>query len=157
MSKDKFDVICDVDGTLVDISARVDLAVAGAKKGKKMNWNIFLDPEVILENDVEQEDVTGVIKSLIESGHKVIITSARNERHREITEKQLAKFGIKHEAMFLRADDDFRGDELVKEDLLGKIREAGYDPKVAFDDRQKVVNKWRELGIPCHQVRFTDV
>jgi hypothetical protein len=59
--------------------------------------------------------------------------------------------------MFLRADDDFRGDELVKEDLLVDIRKAGYDPKVAFDDRQKVVNKWRELGIPCHQVRFTDV
>ena len=157
MSKDKFDVICDVDGTIVDISARVDLAVAGAKKGKKMNWNIFLDPKVILENDVEQEDVTGVIKSLIESGHRVVITSARNEKHREVTEKQLAKFGIKHEAMFLRADDDFRGDELVKEDLLVDIRKAGYDPKVAFDDRQKVVDRWRKIGIQCHQVRFTDV
>ena len=157
MKDKKFDVICDVDGTLVDISARVDLAVAGAKKGKKMNWNIFLDPEVILENDVEQEDVTGVIKSLIESGHKVIITSARNERHREVTEKQLANFGIKHSALFLRADGDFRGDDDVKEELLGKIREAGFDPKVAFDDRQKVVDRWRKIGIPCHQVRFTDV
>ena len=153
----KFDIICDVDGTLVDISARVSLAVAGAKKGKKMNWGIFLDPKVILENDVEQEDVTGVIKSLIESGHKVIITSARNEKHRDVTEQQLANFGIKHEAMFLRADDDMRGDELVKEDLLREIRKAGYDPKVAFDDRQKVVDMWRKLGIPCHQVRFTNV
>ena len=154
MSRNKFDVICDVDGTIVDISTRVDLAKAGAKK---MNWKIFLDPKVILENDVEQEDVTGVIKSLIESGHRVIVTSARNERHREVTEKQLAKFGINHSALFLRADDDFRSDDDVKEELLGKIRKAGFDPKVAFDDRQKVVVRWRMIGIPCHQVRFTDV
>ena len=157
MSKDKFDVICDVDGTLVDITKRLAIAEAGARKGKKLNWDILLDPKVILENDVEQEDVTGVIKSLIESGHRVIITSARNERHREVTEKQLARFGIKHSAMFLRADGDFRGDADVKEELLGKIREAGYDPKVAFDDRQKVVDRWRKIGIQCHQVRFTDV
>ena len=157
MQDKKFDVICDVDGTLVDITKRLAIAEAGAKKGKKLNWDILLDPKVILENDVEQEDVTGVIKSLIESGHRVIITSARNERHREVTEKQLANFGINHSALFLRADDDFRGDDDVKEELLGKIREAGFDPKVAFDDRQKVVDRWRKIGIQCHQVRFTDV
>lgn len=155
--EDKFDVICDVDGTIVNVKKRHALAKAGAKKGKKLNWEIFLDDEVILENDVEQEDVTGVIKSLIESGHRVIITSARNERHRKVTEQQLANFGIKHSALFLRADGDFRGDDDVKEELLGKIREAGFDPKVAFDDRQKVVDRWRKIGIQCHQVRFTDV
>ena len=157
MSKNKFDVICDVDGTIVNVEKRHALAKAGAKKGKKLNWKIFLDDEVILENDVEQEDVTGVIKSLIESGHRVIITSARNERHRAVTEQQLANFGIKHSALFLRADGDFRGDDDVKEELLGKIREAGFDPKVAFDDRQKVVDRWRKIGIQCHQVRFTNV
>ena len=68
-----------------------------------------------------------------------------------------ANFGIKHSALFLRADGDFRGDDDVKEELLGKIREAGFDPKVAFDDRQKVVDRWRKIGIQCHQVRFTNV
>jgi len=38
MSKNKFDVICDVDGTIVNVKKRHALAKAGAKKGKKLNW-----------------------------------------------------------------------------------------------------------------------
>ena len=59
--------------------------------------------------------------------------------------------------MYLRADDDFRNDADVKEEILGEIREDGFDPQVAIDDRQRVVDRWRELGINCYQVRVTSV
>jgi hypothetical protein len=39
---------------------------------------------------------------------------------------------------------------------LGKIKADGYNPTIAFDDRNQVVKKWRELGIKCYQVREGD-
>jgi len=162
------DYICDVDGTLMNVEKRVSFA----KKHKKdtdrvMDWDIFLDPMVMLEFDTPNRDVIGVVKALYKSDYEedvsnnnyfnqIIITSARNERHRDVTIKQLEFAGIKYSAMYLRDDGDMRPDDIVKEELLGKIRADGYNPTVAFDDRNQVVNKWRELGINCYQVRSGD-
>ena len=154
------DYICDVDGTLMNVEKRVEYA----KKHKKdtdrvMDWDIFLNPMVMLEFDTPNKDVVGVIKSLYHSdweNYNLIITSARNERHRDVTMKQLELAGLEYDAMYLRDDGDMRPDDIVKEELLGKIRTDGYNPTIAFDDRNQVVNKWRELGINCYQVRSGD-
>lgn len=154
------DIICDVDGTLMNVEKRVEYA----KKHKKdtdrvMDWDIFLNPMVMLEFDTHNKDVVNVMKSLYHSDYEdnnIIITSARNERHRDVTMKQLELAGVKYDAMYLRDDGDMRPDDIVKEELLGKIRTDGYNPTIAFDDRNQVVNKWRELGINCYQVRTGD-
>ena len=166
------DIIFDVDGTLMNVEKRVSFA----KKHKKdtdrvMDWDIFLDPLVMLEFDRPNIDVCNTAKSLestrvweINSNdisndsfiNNIIITSARNERHRDITVKQLKLAGVKYDSMYLRDDGDMRPDDIVKEELLGKIRADGYNPTIAFDDRNQVVNKWRELGINCYQVRAGD-
>ena len=154
------DVICDIDGTLMNVEKRVEYA----KKHKKdtdrvMDWDIFLNPMVMLEFDTPNKDVVGVIKSLYHSdweNYNLIITSARNERHRDVTMKQLELARVDYDAMYLRDDGDMRPDDIVKEELLGKIRADGYKPTIAFDDRNQVVNKWRELGINCYQVRSGD-
>ena len=154
------DVICDIDGTLMNVEKRVEYA----KKHKKdtdrvMDWDIFLNPMVMLEFDTPNKDVVGVIKSLYHSdweNYNLIITSARNERHRDVTMKQLELARVDYDAMYLRDDGDMRPDDIVKEELLGKIRTDGYNPTIAFDDRNQVVNKWRELGINCYQVRSGD-
>jgi phosphoglycolate phosphatase-like HAD superfamily hydrolase len=166
------DIIFDVDGTLMNVEKRVSYA----KKHKKdtdrvMDWDIFLDPMVMLGFDRPNIDVCNTAKSLestrvweINSNdisndsfiNNIIITSARNERHRDVTVKQLKLAGVKYDSMYLRDDGDMRPDDIVKEELLGKIRADGYNPTIAFDDRNQVVNKWRELGINCYQVRSGD-
>ena len=130
---------------------------------KRMNWDNFLDPKIMLEYDTPNIDVCNTIISLrlvySEEGgneNRIIITSARNERHRDVTKLQLKNAGIQYDAMYLRDDGDFRPDDIVKAELLGKIITDGYDPTVAFDDRNQVVKKWRELGIKCYQVREGD-
>ena len=163
------DIIFDIDGTLMNVEKRVQWA----KKHKKdtdrvMNWDMFLDPLVMLEFDRPNIDVCSIAKSLnilerfeidlpvAMSNNRIIITSARNERHRDVTMKQLAFAGVRYDSMYLRKDNDFRPDDVVKAELLGKIITDGFDPTVAFDDRNQVVNKWRELGIHCYQVRTGD-
>ena len=150
------DIIFDIDGTLMNVERRV----RHAKKHKKdtdrvMNWDIFLDPMAMLEFDTPNKDVCDMAIQLGYNSN-IIITSARNERHREVTMKQLEYAGITYHAMYLRDDDDFRPDDVVKAELLGKIITDGFDPTIAFDDRNQVVNKWRELGLHCYQVRTGD-
>ena len=155
------DYICDVDGTLMNVEKRAIHAQRTKRyTDKRMNWDNFLDPKIMLEYDTPNVDVCDTIKSLrlvySEEGgneNRIIITSARNERHRRVTEIQLGNAGIKYDAMYLRDDGDMRPDDIVKAELLGKIITDGYNPTVAFDDRNQVVKKWRELGIKCYQVR----
>ena len=37
--------------------------------------------------------------------------------------------------------------------MLKTIRSQGFNPAIAFDDRNSVVNTWRSLGVQCYQVR----
>ena len=151
------DIIVDMDGTLANITARVAKAEENPPTGKRMDWDIFLDPQVMLELDQPNYHVVHLVKALINTGHKIIITSARNERHRKITERQLYDWEIFYDKMYLRKDGDFRQDGIVKAELLAQILEDGYMPRIAIDDRQQVVDKWRELGLHCWQVERTDV
>ncbi len=149
------DIIVDMDGTLADISQRLRRAESNPPPGKRMDWDIFLDPVVMAHTDKPNQHVIHLVRVLSDSGHNILVTSARNERHRDVTALQLDEWGIKYEKLYLRKDDDFRQDGIVKAELLAQILEDGYVPRIAIDDRQQVVDKWRELGLHCWQVEKT--
>ncbi len=150
------DIIVDMDGTLADISQRLRRAESNPPPGKRMDWDIFLDPMVMAHTDKPNPHVIHLVRVLSDSGHNILVTSARNERHRDVTALQLDEWGIKYEKLYLRKDDDFRQDGIVKAELLAQILEDGYVPRIAIDDRQQVVDKWRELGLHCWQVEKTE-
>ena len=150
------DIIVDMDGTLANIDRRLKEAEANPPPGKRMDWDIFLDPVVMAHADQPNWHVIHLVKTLQETDHTIIITSARNERHRAVTSQQLDAWGIKYEKLYLRKNDDFRQDGIVKAELLAQILEDGYVPRIAIDDRQQVVDKWRELGLHCWQVEKTE-
>ena len=88
--------------------------------------------------------------------NRVVVVSARNERHREVTERQLEACGLGNCFLFLREDDDFRPDTVFKKDVLDELIVQGWTPDLVFDDRSAVVDMWRENGIPCFQVAEGD-
>ena len=151
------DIIVDMDGTIADIDTRVIKAKATPPHGKRMDWEIFLDPIEMAHSDKPNEHVVHLVKMLQETGHRIIVTSARNERHRAVTTQQLDEWGIKYERLYLRKDGDFRQDGIVKAELYEQILSDGYMPRIAIDDRNQVVEVWRKLGIHCWQVEETKV
>jgi len=159
------DIIVDMDGTLAIISKRLAMAKKNPPPGKAMDWDIFLDKKIMELYDTPNEHVVHLVKTLHEGGYyipgrtnvRIIITSARNERHREVTEHQLHKWGVSFHKLYLRADDDFRPDEITKAEIFNQILADGYMPRIAIDDRNKVVKMWRGLGLHCWQVEETDV
>ena len=161
---DKTDVICDIDGTLMNVEDRLALAIKNKRpEDRKMNWDIFLDPKVMEAEDRPNWDVVFLIKKLISTGSTIIFTSARNERHRDVTMRQLAMgcninmrispYSNKGNRLYLRDDDDFRPDDITKKEIFEKILTDGFRPQLAFDDRDQVVSMWRDMGLPCFQVR----
>ena len=139
------DIIFDIDGTLANIQHRIHFL-----KTKPKNWNKFNRG---LAEDSPYEDIIWLLKLMQSAGKRIVICSGRSEYQRAATEKWLAEVAnVTYEKLYMRASDDYRDDSIVKKELLDQMRSEGYDPVMAIDDRDRVVNMWREQGIRCLQV-----
>jgi FMN phosphatase YigB (HAD superfamily) len=136
--------IFDVDGTLMNIEHRRKYVT-----GEKKDWKSFFD---YMEFDTINDNVFHLAHALHRDGYIIMVCSGRNEKHREITEKQLAFGKLKPQVLLMRADDDYRPDYEVKAEMLAKIKDSGFNPKIAVDDRPSVVKMWRDEGLTCFDV-----
>ena len=58
--------------------------------------------------------------------------------------------------LYMRKEKDYRPDEVIKEELYNEIIKDNYYCVAVLDDRQKVVDRWRSLGLLCCQVYYGD-
>lgn len=103
--------------------------------------------------------VVNAVEALVKAfGWKVILVSARKEKFREITEYWLWTHDLFNDrvALYMRANDDQRGDPQVKRDIFERRIAGQYDVQMVFDDRTRVVRMWREIGLTCFQVAEGD-
>jgi len=145
-------VLFDLDGTLAIAPAKSRVIKANGK----LDMKIFLGRDCLL--DEPNENVVMLCQTMLVSKRwpAVVFVSARHERKREATEQWLIKYvmGIHrfHPTLYLRANDDYRSDEIVKKEILDKLRGLGYDPVLVIDDRDRVCKMWRENGVECWQI-----
>ena len=138
------DVIFDVDGTLMNIEHRKKFV-----ESKPKDWDAFRDET---PNDTPFTEIFDVAIALQKAGHRIIIASGRNRSQRGITLKQMMGNGLVFEQIYMRSDTDYRSDVIVKREMLDRMRANGYDPKMVFDDRDAVVQMWRDAGLKAVQV-----
>ena len=101
--------------------------------------------------------VCDIAKRYIAQGDDVAFFSARNESEREITEKQISQWiGDGHKGVFLRPNGDYTPDDEFKSALADKFIDMGGKIDLIFDDRQKVVDMWRDKGFTVVQVADGD-
>jgi hypothetical protein len=136
-----------LDGTLANIEHRLDYV-----RSKPKNWAAF---DAGIPNDKVNEPVAEAFRSL-SAFNTIILASGRNERSRSATEKWLQSNGFyEYEKLYMRKADDFRGDDIVKREILDDIiADYGKKPDMVFDDRKRVVDMWRRNGIwvfDCNQ------
>lgn len=129
-----------MDGTLADCSHRLHFV-----QNKPKDWRSFFAG---CADDAPISHTYQVFVSLIRDGHDVEVWSGRPERCRDATEKWLFDLLGEVPVLRMRADGDYRADDIVKEEFLGKYGR----PDLIFDDRDRVVAMWRRNGIPCFQV-----
>lgn len=138
-------VIFDLDGTIADISHRVHFVRGGNK-----DWDSFF------AGCVDDKPNWPVIRSFyahVEAGHDVEIWSARSDVVRAETEHWLDHVAaiLPTHLTHMRSAGDNTPDVVLKRHWLHQLHETER-PDIVYDDRQRVVDMWREEGIACFQV-----
>lgn len=129
-------LICDLDGTLVDVSGLRDW-VTGKRKDFHQFHTLSRDAPPIAW--VVQE-----VQDRWDRGDSILLVTARNEAYRASTIDWLAEHNVPWDQLYMRKLKDFRPDREVKSDILTEIRLSGYDPIVAYDDNPSVIELWKE-------------
>lgn len=142
-------IICDIDGTLADLSHRLHHIRPGP--GQRKNWAAFFD-EVIYDLPIEDNKL--ILEALLLGVKgRVVYVSGRMERCRAATERWLDNHGLPVGPVFMRANGDYRPDYTVKEEILDRhLKLTPADVLCVLDDRDQVVDMWRTRGFRVLQV-----
>ena len=136
-------VIFDMDGTLALIDHRRHYLLPSKK-----NWKAFYAG---IADDKPNVPVINTMHGLISVGYVGLICSGRPEEYRETTEDWLRRHFVNYRHLYMRPTGDYRSDVDIKLETLAAIRESGYVPVLACDDRDRLVQMWREQGLVCLQ------
>lgn len=131
-------IICDLDGTLAKIEGRSPYDASNC------------------EFDALNESVASIVKSYYKNDYKILLVSGRQSQHREQTERWLKKYEINYHALIMRETSDMRKDSIVKKEIFDNHIKDKYYIEFILDDRNQVVDMWRELGLTCLQVDYGD-
>lgn len=138
-------IIVDIDGTLADSSSRAHFAMAHM-------WDEFYAG---IGDDPPHQWCVEIVKMAHTLGWKVFFITGRQEQQAVATLLWLRdKSGVPADLdfeLYMRPAGDDRKDDLVKEDIYKKHVEPGYDVVFAIDDRERIIEMWRRLGLVALQ------
>ena len=144
-------VIFDLDGTLALID---DRRAMSTNVNGKMDWDTFFAPENI-KLDKPNWPVIEMAKTLHMAGHRIVIFSGRSKVSISETRDWLRSHGVPFSVIKMRPDNGgfkFMKDDKLKQIWLDDLFPNKDDVLCVFDDRDKVVQMWRDNGISCFQV-----
>lgn len=109
-----------------------------------------------VSEDLLNEHVAIILDTLKKAGNQIIICSGRNIDCIDETMNWLNEFDIPYDALLMRKSDDRRKDSIVKREIYMSNIKDNYNVLGVFDDRNQVVELWRDLGLTCFQVNYGD-
>lgn len=130
-------IICDIDGTIAKMQGRSPY------------------DETLVSTDQPVREVIEILQ-MYKRGKiiEVIMMSGRHETCREDTEAWLKQCGVPYDKLYMRPAEDNQKDVIIKQTLFNNHVRGRYNVAFVLDDRDQVVNLWRDLGLRCLQVDF---
>lgn len=136
--------IFDLDGTLADAGHRLHFIHADKK-----DWRSFF---AAAKDDRPIESTIRTMQLLRRDAEVWIWTGRSDEVKAETIRWWIENDCVPHEWR-MRAAGDHRADHVIKEEWLREIAADDLGRIVAvFEDRDRVVQMWREAGLTCYQV-----
>lgn len=134
-------IICDLDGTLALHNGRSPYDV------EKCDTDVPNSPVRLILNSI----------SFAGSDKKVIFVTGREDKFREKTIIWIARHtGRTEDLLLMRPTGDMREDSIVKKEIYNREIQGKYNVRFVLDDRNRVVNMWRRIGLTCFQVAEGD-
>lgn len=133
-------IIVDVDGTVADCTG-----VRSPYDTTKYHL------------DKPKEDVIRLVRDLhYKCGYVVIFCSGRHEEFYGVTQEWLFQHvKVPIEGLFMRYENGTE-DSVIKAELFNRHIRGKYNTVAVFDDRNRVVEMWRSLGLLVNQVAEGD-
>lgn len=125
-------VICDLDGTLALLNGRNPYDAS------------------FCEQDIINIPVNNILNNL-NKNTKIIFVSGREDKYKSQTVKWLNKHNFINNLLFMRKSGDTTNDSIIKENIYETHIKNKYNVLFVIDDRNKVVDMWRNLGLTCFQ------
>lgn len=140
-------IICDLDGTLC------------IHNGRSPYDYDKVDTDLL--NPVIDKILYGYCEGCYRESKEepiVIFLSGREDSCREETIKWLKKYFWlgSEDFLFMRKTGDHRKDYIVKQEIFEREIKDKYYIEFVLDDRNQVVDMWRDLGLTCLQVAEGD-
>ena len=142
-------IICDLDGTLA-------LHTSGRKFYEESRCNEdSCDPRLALLLDwmmyygLDIIFITGRQESCRDTTLTWIKTYLHNWRQQKIDSDERIK-------LFMRSRGDKRPDQVIKKEIYDEYIKDKFNVLCVFEDRDKVVEMWRDEGLLCNQVYYGD-
>lgn len=140
----------DLDGTLAD-TRTITHFVNKDEKGRR-NFDMFHRSSLFVPPN---EDVVKILKNAQAEGYAVLITTARGEDYKEVSQKWLHENGIEFDNYYCRKRGDSRPDYVVKDEMFHEISKD-YDLLHMVDDNIQAIRAWEEHGVLVTKVPFGD-
>ena len=122
-------VIVDVDGTLAHMGNR-----------SPFDWN-----------KVDRDSLNEIVAEQVEfhrsKGRKIIILSGRDGSCKGLTEEWLQFHEVHYDEIYLRPENDYRKDSIIKKEIYDNHIKGKYNVIMAIDDRLQVLDVYYKLGI----------
>jgi len=132
-------IIVDIDGTVAHSLDR--------------EWHEF---DKVM-SDTPDHIVIGIVSNLVMfENFEIIFVTGRSEDCRAVTEEWLEAHCPPYRKLLMRASKDYRADSIVKRELYEAHIKDHFHVYCVFDDRNQVVEMWREEGLKCFQVAVGD-
>jgi uncharacterized HAD superfamily protein len=136
--------IFDLDGTLCDTSAIVHLI-----EGDEKDYHAF---HAASAGCPPNGDVVAAARAEAEKGRSILVVTSREFIWRDLSLDWLVEHDIPYDGLYLRIVGDYRKDVVVKQEILQQITDDGFEVVAAWDDKDSVIELWREHGIDVHVV-----
>lgn len=105
--------------------------------------------------DLVNEPIKHIVNTYANT-HIILIVSGRDDWCKALSIQWLRDNNIHFDEIIMRVTGDKRSDDIVKEEIYNNQIRDKYNVRFCMDDRDRVVKKWRELGITCLQVNYGD-
>jgi hypothetical protein len=130
-------ILCDIDGTLAHIIDR-----------SPFDWK-----------RVGEDDLDPIVRTILQAYKlgqltndvQIVLLSGRDGSCRQETIDWCKEHNVPYDKLLMRGENDMRKDSIVKREIYEQNVKGKYNVLFVLDDRQQVVNMWREIGLKCLQ------
>ena len=129
-------IICDIDGTIAQMVGRSPYE------------------EDRVGEDNPKKEVISILEQYKNTPNAIILVSGRHEDCRVATENWCRSHNVPYDLLLMRPTGDNRSDAIIKREIYDIYIKDKYNVLFVLDDRDRVVDVWRSLGLTCLQVGY---